>query len=263
MKVIGILSWYDESPQWLAAAVTSFAPAIDHLVAVDGSYLLYPSSMAHPNSPIEQSQAILEAAASVNLPVTLHRRNEPFYGNEVEKRNFTFELAKTVATEDDYFLVFDADEVIHSLAGDFKQQLQDSDCLVAEYGVYNWTTHLQDVHDQFGVNTIHEKNGVTAVRGIYKNIDRLQYVNAHYVVAGYIENCPIFLWGNSNIHEPYADAEDLTHYLKVRHRNADREINRKQAAREYYTQRDKLNIEAVGMTWVEGVDGIWREVGVV
>jgi hypothetical protein len=43
-KIWGLLSWYDESPSWLAEAVASFAPMLDGLIAVDGAYALYPDA---------------------------------------------------------------------------------------------------------------------------------------------------------------------------------------------------------------------------
>ena len=226
-------------------------------VAVDGCYLLYPNSLKRPASPIEQSHAILEACAAVNLPVTLHRNNEPYYGNEVEKRNLSFDLARQVATEDDYFLVFDADEVASYVAGDFKQQLEDAQPLCADYGVYNYETHLQQQKDVNNVESPNDQTSLSRITGIYRNLPKLGYINAHWIVAGMYKDEPIFLWGNPRMHQPMAEACDLSYYLKLDHRNAQREMNRSMNARRYYAQRDKLGVEALGKTYFEGVDGRW------
>src|SRR6266498_1360247 len=57
LKIIAILSWFDESPSWLSACVASLARAgCSHLVAVDGAYRLYPDG--RPHSGIAQQDAI-------------------------------------------------------------------------------------------------------------------------------------------------------------------------------------------------------------
>jgi hypothetical protein len=42
MSVVGLISWWDESPTWLAASITSLGRFCDHVVALDGRYALYP-----------------------------------------------------------------------------------------------------------------------------------------------------------------------------------------------------------------------------
>jgi len=70
VKLVALLTWYDE-PSWcLTELVASLAAAgIDHLVAVDGAYMLYP--LARPQSPGEQAQAILAAAQGASVGVSL------------------------------------------------------------------------------------------------------------------------------------------------------------------------------------------------
>ncbi len=95
MRLIGILSWYDERPDWLAATVASLAKAqVSHLVAVDGRYALYPDS--RPSSPGVQHDAIVETCRGAGMGLTMHIPTEPWAGNEVAKRTFCFELAETV-----------------------------------------------------------------------------------------------------------------------------------------------------------------------
>jgi hypothetical protein len=40
MKIIGLLSFYDESPAWLSACVAGIGRWCDGLIAVDGAYAL-------------------------------------------------------------------------------------------------------------------------------------------------------------------------------------------------------------------------------
>jgi len=117
MRLIAIMVWYDE-PSWcLTELVGSLAKAgVDHLVAVDGAYMLYPEG--RPQSPGEQAQAILAAAQGGDLGVTLHTPQTVWFGNEVEKRNYAFRLAETFATPDeDWFWIVDADERVQQADG--------------------------------------------------------------------------------------------------------------------------------------------------
>jgi hypothetical protein len=245
-KVIGILCWYDESPAWLAATVASFAPLFDHLVALDGAYILFPGALEQPASDVAQANTITEVCAAVNLPLTLYRPTEPFFGNEVEKRNKSLQLAATVReSEDDWYCVVDADLVAHYIAEDAKQILSESDHIVAEYGQLN-VRNVQDLVDEHGVapNMTWEESKREAVRGMYRALDGLQYEQAHYVLTAPTSRGKIYLWGNRNLHQPYVDeALDLTTVVKANHRNSVRERIRAGKARDYYSRRDSQGVE--------------------
>lgn len=117
MKLIAILSWYDEPAWCLTELVTSLAGAgIDHLVAVDGAYMLYPEGKAQ--SPGEQAQAILAACHGANVGCTIYTPQTVWFGNEIEKRAFAFKLAELVATPgEDWFWIVDGDERIQETIG--------------------------------------------------------------------------------------------------------------------------------------------------
>ena len=70
-RVVGLLSWYDEAPSWLAACVASFAPHIDALVAVDGPYAAFPHNGKAKSSP-EPAEAIQRVCDAVGLELILH-----------------------------------------------------------------------------------------------------------------------------------------------------------------------------------------------
>src|SRR5262249_40678789 len=106
------LSWYDE-PAWaLAELVASTARfGADALVAVDGAYMLYPDGRAQ--SPAEQSQAILATAQGAGMEVVLHCPQEPWAGNEIEKRTKSLALAEEIAEPgEDWIWICDGDEVV-------------------------------------------------------------------------------------------------------------------------------------------------------
>jgi hypothetical protein len=131
VNLIACLSWYDEQPAWLAETVGSLARAgATHIVAVDGAYMLYPG--AQPRSPSEQAHAIIGAAAGVGIGATVHAPPLPWVGNETEKRRWMFSAAALVAESlEDWLLVIDADELIHSASG-LLEALQRTDLDVAE-----------------------------------------------------------------------------------------------------------------------------------
>jgi hypothetical protein len=117
VKLIALLTWYDEPAWCLTELVTSVAKAgADHLVAVDGAYALYPNGTAQ--SPGEQAQAILAACQGAQIGVTLYCPQEVWFGNEVEKRSFAFAAGHQVAISgEDWLWIVDGDEVITEAQG--------------------------------------------------------------------------------------------------------------------------------------------------
>jgi hypothetical protein len=117
VKLIAILAWYDEPTWCLTELVASLATAgVDHLVAVDGAYMLYPEGRAQ--SPGEQAQAILAGAQGAGMGVSVHAPQDVWFGNEIEKRSFTFAAGHLVAEPDvDWLWVVDADERIQEASG--------------------------------------------------------------------------------------------------------------------------------------------------
>lgn len=100
MKLVAMLSWFDEKPAWLSTVVSSAAVAgCDHIVCVDGPYSLL--TLTGSSSGVEQHDAIIRAASVAGIGLTLHVPDRPFIGNEVEKRSLMFRLALQITTEDD------------------------------------------------------------------------------------------------------------------------------------------------------------------
>jgi hypothetical protein len=112
MKLYGLISWYDESPAWLAACVASLAKVgCDHIVAVDGAYHFYPEGK--PRSGPEQAETIYRTAEGAGMGCTIHAPSEVWLGNEVEKRSKMFEIAEVISEPHvDWWFVMDADQVV-------------------------------------------------------------------------------------------------------------------------------------------------------
>lgn len=116
MRLIALLSWYDEPAWCLTELIGSLARVgVDEIIAVDGAYVLFPGARAQ--SPSDQSQAILAAAQGAGMGVTLYCPRDVWMGNEIEKRSFMFELAHQVGEPGDWFWVSDGDEIVREAIG--------------------------------------------------------------------------------------------------------------------------------------------------
>ena len=260
MKVIAILSWYDESPTWLAACVASMAKCADHVVAVDGAYQLYPSARGRSN--IDQADAVVRAAEAVGLGLTLYQPTQPWEGNEVEKRNMTIRLAETIATPyTDWYVVIDADEVVLDCKPGFREQLARTDKLVATYGLTEWMPdpHSDEAREQFAQLVYEPPTWTVQIRAMYRALPNLRYQGAHYVVAGEHEGEDVYLFGLTP-HHNLEPAEEMHRYLRVEHRNRQRNVARARAAKEYYAIRDSANIEQISKVLMASPDGELVEV---
>lgn len=240
MKVIGVISWFNESPSWLAATIASFARVCDHIVAVDGRYALFPHELAA--SPIQEAQTILETAEGAGVACTLHRPVEPFYGNEIEKRNLLMRLAMVHAEPmRDWLIVLDGDEYIVDHAVDFRDQLERTDRLVATYALQEY---MDPDRPEMPLNVARMRSlpnvWQVPIRSIYRALPGLSYRGTHYAIGAEIDGrTTTWLWG----HPDQVPELDLTAFLRVRHRNPLRPMLRREQAAGYYRARDEMRIE--------------------
>lgn len=236
MRLVGLTIWYDEAPKNLAAMVTSMAPHIDHLVAVDGAFELYPG--ARPWSPVEQQEALLYTAGAAGLGFTLHAPREPWEGNEVAKRSFMFRLGEQVATpNEDWYWVMDADQVVADWPYDTKARLEQTELDVAEVTFIERHPEAYNT-DGYARTRTWEPEGTFPVRNMFRAVPGLKVIHNHYTyVAGHNR-----LWGNESNGEPIAEALDLTD-LRIEHRTHHRTKHRHDAQYAYYRLRDSAGAE--------------------
>lgn len=217
MKIIGILSWYDEQPSWLAGVVASLAKTeISHLVAVDGAYALYPEG--RPYSGAQQHGSILETCAGLQIGCTIVTPQEVWWGNEVEKRNHAFEIAETLTTPEDWYLLVDADHFVTTALG-LKHYLSETDCDVGE--VRFW--------ERYGI----AGEGACPLRCVFRAIRGLRFDVNHFTYR-----TP----DGRNLHDPAQPAANLS-MVEVEHRTMQRFDDRKDRQQRYYRRRDELGIE--------------------
>lgn len=126
IRLVALLSFYDERPEDLVLYVASLQKAgIEHLVAVDGAYALYPD--AKGASPPQQRAVLETACVESGIDLTIHVPSGPWQHNEPGKRNALFALAAAVTGPGDWFFVLDTDELLQDIPEDFRHRLEGSE----------------------------------------------------------------------------------------------------------------------------------------
>lgn len=247
MNVVGVLSWYDESPFWLAASVVGAAKLCDHVVAVDGAYALYPGGKAW--STPEQAEAITEAAHAAGIGCTVHHPAGVWMGNQVEKRSLMFRLAAQITGDRDWVFVFDADDLVTQVPTDARDRLEQASEDVAAYTLW-WT---EDMHCTPGleqaaqqVSYPHEASN-RYHRGLFRTLPGLRVEGAHYHYVAERDGRIVHLRGHEDYHqlEPFLNLTDL----RVQHRHPQRTRQRLDTSAAY----DRL-VRAHGLEKVRAED---------
>ena len=259
MTIVGIIVWYDESPAMLASAVAGLGKIADEIVAVDGAYALFPG--ARPRSHPNQAEAIVRAAETENVGLTIHRPREVFWGNEIEKRNLSLRLAAPFCTSDrDWILVWDAD--YHTLMADperVRLDLQSTDKLACTYTILDGVDHWagNSAGREFAQRRDVDTEWTIRTRGIYRWTPDLQYDNAHFLMRGTYDGETRWVYGpdlvggremgpTGGASSPlFVESHDLGRSLVVYHRRDERALTRREAADGYYRLRDASGIEVV------------------
>lgn len=242
MKIIGLLSFFDESASWLSTVVAGMGQFCDAVVAVDGGYALFPG--ARPRSLPEQVDAIRLAAEAVDMELVLHQPNDIFWGNEIEKRNLTLKLAGAIATPDeDWVVVMDAD--MHPMKVNnesIRWDLENTKLNVATMTVLEGKDMLQDETLRAVAQTVAlDHEWTTRCPLVYRYHPSLKYGPTHWAVSRKVGRRIGWLWGPTPL--GLETALNLDASLVCYHRSQDRTLLRKQAAENYYETRDRRGIE--------------------
>lgn len=122
MKIIAMLSFFDEDPSLLRECISRLAAiGVDQVVAIDGPYDLYPTEKI--GSSFDTTKAIIDSCGGKGKPDLIMRNKSGWEGNEVEKRNFMLEVALEAAEEGDWLLVVDSDHLWQESDSDLKTEL--------------------------------------------------------------------------------------------------------------------------------------------
>lgn len=244
-RIICICIYYDENPEWLGEHMASLAPICSDFVYVDGAYGLYPGASAKPASPRECATSLHSMALATDRALLHYRPRHPFYGNEVEKRNMSLDLARSlpevVGNPNVWFLVADADTVAIKVNDALPRILAETDRNVGEYAA-SVVNAVEPEPGRWGAVHAVELAKPVRVRSIYRNLPGLRYGPAHWHVTwGAPGRERSWLWGgNLRRQEPCLD---LTLELRFEHRQLSREPSRQQASKRYYEIRDATGIE--------------------
>ena len=209
MRIIAVLSWYDEPVDWLRECVAS-ARFCDHLIAVDGPYAAFPGASEKPSSPPDQMQAIRGIWPGCDV----HVQPEPWDG-EVAKRDYMFRLA--VAQGADWVFVIDADEVVTDAPGDLRERLAATSLHVAE------ATLMYEMTPGWAL-------APSQVRRLFRVLPGIGYQGAHSRVVATVDGRQVTLTDpDLSVCEP---AEQIA--LRMRHRSHERSQERQSLKADYY-----------------------------
>ena len=225
-RLIALLSFYDERPDWLAACIFTMYKHldVDHVVALDGAYALYPEGRAW--SPTDQHHAITEACNALGVGLTLSAPQHVWTGNETEKRTALFRLADSVSTNGvDWYFVIDADELVDECrAESLKSILADLEHDVADVALLT-----------------REPTGEISrqpLRMLFRAIHGITVEQYHW---HYKAPDGRMLWGNGPTCIPGTDLGDI---VRVEHRHEQqRNAVRNQGRKNYYKARDLTKVE--------------------
>lgn len=227
MRIHALLCFYDEPVLDLVACIVGLREAgVDHVVAVDGAYALYPDARAasHP----DQHAAIHLACRDLGMACTLHVPAEPWAGNEVEKRTFLFALGWACASPGDWFWVQDADMVVTESPDDLKARLAATDCVTAEVEILDVVAQRAQQKDW---------PPTFAMRSLFR-AQPIQVGPAH---CDYFTPDGVALWNGNGMSS--GETLDLTDVLVVEHRPDRRPADRQLAKLNYYAARDEALVE--------------------
>lgn len=219
MKIVALLSYFQERPDWLSACVASLKPCVDHIVAVDGGYRLFPQASAHSGDI--QAGAVVGTAQALGMGVTYMAPVRPWMRNEVEKRNHALKLALAECEEDDWILTIDADMLVTNCPFDFRSVLEDTKEDVASYYI---TEDFEGGTGKYGARFIHRAH------------PSLHVGHAHFDYRREKNGQEICLWENGGL--PCCPTD-----LVVEHRRDQRNEQRNKRASQYYLLRDAHKIE--------------------
>lgn len=227
MKLVALLSWYDEQSAFIEAALGSLAwVGVDEIVALDGAYELFP--FGQPRSPESNYEALARS------PIPVHVRTpDSCWPTEMDKRTTLFRLGEELTSERDWFFVTDADNVVIRCDCDLKRLLRGSSCDAG-------TVRFEEPRPNGPISRFTLTSFFRAQRGITVGPNHYTYTAPDGTV----------LWGGNRRRNR---VRKLKVPLTIEHRSFYREAGRFGRAFAYYRKRDKLKLE-FGSCEVDGCE---------
>ena len=227
-RLVALLSFYDEPIEDLTACIVGCRTAgVDHVIAFDGAYALFPGGQAA--SDPRQHAAITLACRELGIGCTLHVPASTWAGNEVQKRTALFKAAEAVTEPGDWLLVVDADEAATRAPADLKTQLDSTPYDVAEVQILDVVALREARPDwpaYFSMRRLFRAQPITV------QTNHITYVSASGTVLQGWD-------GRGDL----APSLDLSGSFLLEHRPDRRPQDRQLAKFVYYGERDDQRIE--------------------
>jgi hypothetical protein len=249
-RVIGLLSWWDESATWLAATVASMSRFCDHVVALDGRYATYPDLRLQ--SGVDQVEAIIESARASGLGVTLHTAPRTF-ADEMQKRSHLFKLAQVEARSFvDWFFILDGDEVVveappkagiqHALANEAALGRS----VVTSTLFERTDPHCDNWRTEVSMKVQLDWRYETASPRFWLAHNAMRVENYHYNYIGEdADGNAVELWGDDTVVINRAAWGSLNGRVVIENRNRLRAKQRDADRQAYYKDRDEQQLERI------------------
>jgi hypothetical protein len=249
-RIIGIISWWDESPTWLAASIASMGRFCDHVVALDGRYALYPDRRMQSGSA--EHYAIIDAARAAGVGLTLHTAPRAF-DDEMQKRTHLFRLALLEAEPmRDWMFVLDGDEVVvespdklhvHDLLASARER--DERVLTATL----WEKadpHQDSWRTELGMKLETDWRFECASPRFFLAHHDMRVEGYHYNYVGEDDTGNTAeLWGQDGVVRERVAWGSLCGRVVLENRNRLRALARDRDRQDYYEMRDKTGLETI------------------
>jgi hypothetical protein len=245
-RVIGLVSWWDESPTWLAATIASMGRFCDHVVALDGRYAMFPDQRLQ--SGIDEVRVIVEAARGAGVGLTLHTAPRTF-PDEMAKRTHLFRLGQLEARSfTDWFYVLDGDEVtIESPPkADVQAYLEHTTADVLTATLFERTDpHATEWRTDLGMKLQTEWRYEARTPRFWRVMNNMRVVGYHFNYLG--ENAAgetVELWGMDGAVDR-VEWGSLCGRVIIENRNRLRGKQRDADRQAYYEARDATGLETI------------------
>lgn len=247
MKIVALLSWYDEPPAWLAATVTSLTKlGVAHVVAIDGAYATFPDGAAR-SSP-DQAEALTLAADAAGMGLTLVRPRTVWI-DEVVKRAELFRHGCASAEPGDWLLAIDADEVISEVvdAAGVHRELAATDALVVRAELWSHQPPQTPEQEEVARYLPFAGEPARALQSrLFRAVDHMTVEHNHHHYVGEHDGIRYALRSDrlgaalGYAMPPTIDLPDI----RIEHREYERRARRRRLKADYYATRDRLGLEA-------------------
>jgi hypothetical protein len=240
MIVTAALSWWDETPEDLAACVRGMANLADRVVALDGAYRDFPGATVR--SRPDQAAAIRRTAEEVGMEC-LVLSPDRLWAGQVEKRSHLYSLA---ALNSDWIVIVDADHIIRADREAVRAELA---AMLPEIGVISapYPTPIDESRPMRDSASTpwHEASArtVSEYRLLFRAIPGLRVERRHWWLSGWQDGERVWVLASDG--ETAMSVGHLRSYYEVEHRSLFRDTKRVRARRKFYAAR-ALRVEQTG-----------------